>query len=115
MLHTRTGLGVAVLLGITGILVDPATMVSSLLPASAAPPAAVVPLDRGPSTAYVAAYGLNVRTGPGTNHRRTRVLANGTRLRISCRVWGQMIRGSMRRTRAWNRIGRGRYVSDAYV
>jgi flagellar protein FlgJ len=114
MLHTRTAVS-AVLLGMAGILADPATMVGPLIPAAAAPAAAVVPLDRGSSMAYVAAYGLNVRTGPSTKHRRVRVLAHGTRLRIRCRVWGQMIRGSVRRTTAWNRIGTRRYVSDAYV
>ena len=117
MLHTRTGVSAAVLLGMTGILADPATMVSSLLldSAAAGPPAAVVPLDRGPRLAFVAAYGLNVRAGPSTGYRRTRVLANGTRVRISCRAWGEMIKGSVRRTSAWNQIGRNRFISDAYV
>ena len=61
-------------------------------------------------------YGdLNVRSGPGTQHRIVGAAADGSRLDVACQVGGQRITGTVRTTAVWLRIGRGRYVTDAYV
>jgi flagellar protein FlgJ len=34
---------------------------------------------------------------------------------VGCQVWGEEIEGTQRRTPYWNRIGDGRFISDAFV
>jgi len=58
---------------------------------------------------------LNVRSGPGTGHRIVGSVANGARVTIRCQTRGQRVSGTYGTTRIWDRIGAGRYVSDAYV
>jgi murein DD-endopeptidase MepM/ murein hydrolase activator NlpD len=58
---------------------------------------------------------LNVRSAPNTDGARTGWLADGTKLTIVCQQPGQRIRGSERKTKLWDRLSSGEYVSDAYV
>jgi flagellar protein FlgJ len=67
------------------------------------------------ATARTGGGPLNVRTGPGTSYAAAGSVANGARLAVVCQVAGQMIRGTVRQTAAWDRLSNGRYVSDAYV
>jgi flagellar protein FlgJ len=59
--------------------------------------------------------GLNVRSGPSTAYPVVRVLADGTPLSLSCQATGPHIAGLVRATTAWDRLGDGGYITDAYI
>ena len=96
-----------------GALIGP----GETMAASGTPQTASAPLTANARvTAKVNALGgLSVRTGPGTGHRRVTVLGNSVRLRVVCRVGGETVTGSARRTAVWDRLSNGLNVSDAYV
>ncbi|MFD5080937.1 SH3 domain-containing protein [Streptomyces sp. NPDC058371] len=58
---------------------------------------------------------LNVRSGPGTTYRITRVLPEGSRVAIFCQRPGETVSGPYGKTSVWDNIANGEYVSDAYV
>ncbi|HYN94902.1 MAG TPA: sporangiospore maturation cell wall hydrolase GsmA [Pilimelia sp.] len=58
---------------------------------------------------------LRVRTGPSTATAPVGTVRDGARLAVFCAVPGQQVRGSVRTTAQWDRIGGSRYVSHAYV
>jgi flagellar protein FlgJ len=58
---------------------------------------------------------LTVRTGPTTSATAVGTLRNGAKIKISCAVTGQRIKGNVRTTTRWDRLTNGRYVSHAYV
>jgi flagellar protein FlgJ len=66
-------------------------------------------------TARVAATRLNIRSGPSTNYKIIRTVSRNTRLAVACRVIGESIHGSVRKTSIWNKLTNGRFVTDAYL
>lgn len=58
---------------------------------------------------------VTVRSGPGTGHRAVGSVRSGFRVTISCQARGTRVTGKYGTTTLWDRIGSGRYVSDAYV
>jgi flagellar protein FlgJ len=58
---------------------------------------------------------LKVRTGPSLSAKTIRSLRDQQKVRVDCFVTGQKVRGSVRTTTAWDRLGSGRYISHAYV
>ena len=58
---------------------------------------------------------LTVRSGPGTEFAAVGTLAKGSRLEIICQVKGTRVSGPYGATSTWNKLGTGRYVSDAYT
>jgi murein DD-endopeptidase MepM/ murein hydrolase activator NlpD len=58
---------------------------------------------------------LTVRSGPGTGHRAAGTVADRATVRITCQTTGTSVRGTYGTSRIWDRIGPGRYISDAYV
>lgn len=60
---------------------------------------------------------LYVRAGPSTSYDIVGSLANGTHIRIICQTRGQWIYSEVYGiwTNLWDKIGTGRYVTDAYV
>lgn len=58
---------------------------------------------------------LNVRAGAATWTGLTRTLKNRTKVTVTCKVTGQYIRGSVRRSAQWDRLMLGDYVPHAYV
>lgn len=58
---------------------------------------------------------LNVRSGPGTDKAVVGALGDGDPVDVLCQVWGEEIAGTSGSTPYWNRIGPGRYVSDAFI
>lgn len=58
---------------------------------------------------------LQVRSAPALSGKAVDSLRRGQRITVQCQVTGQKVRGSVRTTAAWDRIGTGRYVSHAYV
>ncbi|MFM9372455.1 SH3 domain-containing protein [Streptomyces sp. Da 82-17] len=64
---------------------------------------------------YTVVADVNVRSGPGTSYAKVGTLSAGTRVTLMCQASGQTVTGPMGTTAIWDRIGSGRYVSDAYV
>ena len=58
---------------------------------------------------------LTVRSGPALSSKAVGTLGNNAKVQISCVTTGQQVRGSVRTTTTWDRIGTGRYVPHAYV
>lgn len=60
---------------------------------------------------------LTVRSGPSTSYQAVGSVAEGSSVRIYCQIRGQRVYSEVYKvwTDLWNRIGTGRYVSDAYV
>ncbi|MFI6878753.1 SH3 domain-containing protein [Streptomyces sp. NPDC050400] len=60
-------------------------------------------------------YSVNVRSGPGTQHRVVRVLPVGAKVSIFCQKPGETVSGPYGTTKIWDNIAVGEYISDAYV
>lgn len=58
---------------------------------------------------------LTVRSGPGTSYAAVGVVAKGARLEILCQAKGTRVSGPYGATSLWNKLGDGRWVSDAYT
>ncbi|MFC5926136.1 peptidoglycan DD-metalloendopeptidase family protein [Micromonospora vulcania] len=58
---------------------------------------------------------LTVRSGPGTGYSSVGTVADGTRVTIACQTTGTTVTGTYGTSSIWDRIGSGRYISDAYV
>lgn len=58
---------------------------------------------------------LTVRSGPGTGYSAAGSVADGATVTISCQTSGTSVAGTFGTSTVWDRIGSGRYVSDAYV
>ncbi|NUR73294.1 MAG: sporangiospore maturation cell wall hydrolase GsmA [Hamadaea sp.] len=83
-----------------------------LLPA----PSSAFAAASGPGRAVVQSkVGLNVRSGPWLRDRVLSRLGQHKTVSISCRVRGQEIVGSVRRTTTWVRLTTGGYASDAFL
>lgn len=70
---------------------------------------------RAVGTVDTAGAPLTVRTGPGTGYEARGSVADGTRVTILCQTNGTLVTGTYGPSRLWNKIGDGRFVSDAYV
>ncbi|NES16784.1 MULTISPECIES: M23 family metallopeptidase [Micromonospora] len=58
---------------------------------------------------------LTVRSGPGTGYSAVGSVADGATVTIYCQTSGTSVTGTYGTSSIWDRIGTGRYVSDAYV
>jgi flagellar protein FlgJ len=58
---------------------------------------------------------LQVRSAPTLAAKAVGSLRDGQRVSLLCRVTGQSVRGSLRTTAQWDRLGTGGYVTHAYV
>lgn len=58
---------------------------------------------------------LTVRSGPGTGYAAVGSVARGATIRIVCQAKGTRVSGPYGATNLWNKIGDGRFVSDAYT
>ena len=67
------------------------------------------------ATANVGSDGLTVRSGPSSGTGKAGSVKGGTELAVVCRQWGQVVSGSQGTSGAWDKLGDGRYVADAYV
>ncbi|MFF5074571.1 hypothetical protein ACFY2R_26055 [Micromonospora olivasterospora] len=66
-------------------------------------------------TVNTAGSPLTVRSGPGTGYTAVDTVADGARVTIQCQTSGTTVTGTYGTSSIWDRIGAGRYVSDAYV
>ncbi|MGX2996547.1 SH3 domain-containing protein [Streptomyces sp. JNUCC 64] len=67
------------------------------------------------ATTYLVVATVNARSGPGLSYPVVVQIPGGTRVAISCQKRGTTITGPLGTTNVWNKVGSGRYVSDAYV
>jgi len=91
-----------------------AAVVGGVLTAMA-PVAAQAAEPAGTATVRTGGTPLNVRSTPTSAGSLMRTLANGSRVAISCLVTGDNVSGTVRTTRAWDRLPGGGYVADAYL
>jgi flagellar protein FlgJ len=81
------------------------------LPSTATPAEAATPRAR----VYTGGGPLNIRSSATTWHPPTGQVDDRTPLTVRCQLAGERVVGAVRTTSLWLRVGRGRYVSDAYV
>jgi flagellar protein FlgJ len=58
---------------------------------------------------------LNVRFGPATDQKSVGTLAKGANPEVYCKARGEEIGGHVRTSATWLRIGKDRWISNAYV
>ncbi|GAA1399115.1 glucosaminidase domain-containing protein [Catellatospora coxensis] len=58
---------------------------------------------------------VSVRSGPATDKRAMASLGDDTRVAVHCKVWGEQITGTERRSAYWVRVGADRYLPDAFL
>ncbi|GAA2166105.1 CHAP domain-containing protein [Pedococcus bigeumensis] len=71
--------------------------------------------DAATGTVRTSGATLTVRSGPGTGYTAVATIAKGTKVNISCQTYGSTVKGTYGTSSIWDKIGTGRYVSDAYV
>jgi surface antigen len=71
--------------------------------------------DAASGTVHTSGANLSVRKGPGTGYARVGFLHKGARVKITCQARGTTVRGTYGTSSWWDKIGTGRYVSDAYI
>jgi hypothetical protein len=69
----------------------------------------------GSGTVNTAGSPLTVRSGPGTGYSAVGTVVDGARVTIACQTTGTTVTGTYGTSNIWDRIGSGRFVSDAYV
>ncbi|MBM0275703.1 M23 family metallopeptidase [Micromonospora tarensis] len=69
----------------------------------------------GNATVDTSGTPLTVRSGPGTGYASVGTVADGTRVTIACQTSGTTVTGTYGTSSIWDRIGSGRFISDAYV
>jgi hypothetical protein len=69
----------------------------------------------GSGTVNTAGTALTVRSGPGTSYAAVGTVADGANVTISCQTTGTSVTGTYGTSTIWDRIGSGRFISDAYV
>ncbi|MET7469952.1 peptidoglycan DD-metalloendopeptidase family protein [Micromonospora sp. NPDC005686] len=71
--------------------------------------------DTGEGTVNTAGSPLTVRSGPGTGYSSVGTVADGATVTIQCQTNGTSVSGTYGTSTIWDRIGSGRFISDAYV
>lgn len=94
-----------------------AVIAAAGLVAFAAPGAALAatPTAVGTGTVKTGGTPLNMRSTPSSGGARVGTVNSGGTVAIVCQVTGENVTGTVRTTRAWDRLTNGSYVSDGYV
>ncbi|GAA1372807.1 hypothetical protein GCM10009661_35420 [Catellatospora chokoriensis] len=66
-------------------------------------------------TVNTAGSPLTVRSGPGTGYSSVGTVNDGATVAIQCQTTGTTVTGTYGTSNIWDRIGSGRFISDAYV
>jgi surface antigen len=74
-----------------------------------------VAADAAKGTVNTSGAKLTIRKGPGTGYAAVGSLKKGAKVNIVCQTTGSTVRGRYGTSNIWNKIGNGRFVSDAYV
>ena len=83
-----------------------AAILVGALPTSAKITGAIIATDGGP---------LNVRSAPATDQKVVGTLADGANPEVFCKARGEQISGTVRTSSTWLRIGKDRWIANAYV
>jgi uncharacterized protein YraI len=94
---------------LTALLLLPGGLVAGLVVAPGAANAA------GVSATIRVAATLKVRSAPSQTARIVGSVRKNQKVKVVCAVTGQRVKGTVRTTTAWDRLGTGRYVSHGYV
>ncbi|WP_052593564.1 CHAP domain-containing protein [Luteipulveratus mongoliensis] len=71
--------------------------------------------DAAPGKVHTASSSLTVRSGPSAGAKAVGSLKKGAKVDIKCQTYGTTVKGTYGTSNVWDRIGTGRYVSDAYI
>jgi flagellum-specific peptidoglycan hydrolase FlgJ len=71
--------------------------------------------DAATTSAVRVSGNLKVRSAPTNNSTLVRTIKNKAKVSIDCRVTGQYVRGSVRKTAQWDRLVAGQYIPHANV
>jgi surface antigen len=71
--------------------------------------------DAATGTVRTTGATLTVRSGPGTGYSAVTSIKKGTKVNITCQTYGSTVKGTYGTSNIWDKIGSGRFVSDAYV
>ncbi|WP_157063441.1 NlpC/P60 family protein [Luteipulveratus mongoliensis] len=71
--------------------------------------------DAAPGKVHTASSSLTVRSGPSASAKAVGSLKKGAKVDIKCQMYGSTVKGTYGTSNVWDRIGTGRYVSDAYI
>lgn len=102
-------------MGITAIATTPARIAIASVAALGVAGGIAVAANAATGTVHTSSANLSVRKGPGTGYAKVGSLRKGTKVTIICQTYGSTVRGTYGTSRLWDKIGAGRYVSDAYV
>ena len=102
-------------MGITTIATKPVRVAVASLAGLGIAGGIAVAADAATGTIKTSGANLTVRKGPGTGYEAVGTIAKGTKVTISCQTTGSTVRGTYGTSNIWDKIGTGRYVSDAYV
>ncbi|MBB5872164.1 hypothetical protein F4553_005598 [Allocatelliglobosispora scoriae] len=69
----------------------------------------------GAGTVNTAGSPLTIRSGPGTGYSSVGTVADGAGVTIYCQTSGTTVTGTYGTSSIWDRIGTGKFISDAYV
>jgi flagellar protein FlgJ len=100
-----------------GVFHDSIRFITILALAAAAILVGALPSHAEITGAIIATEGgtLNVRSGPATDQKIAGTLPNGANPEVFCKVRGEEINGHVRTSATWLRIGKDRWIADAYV
>jgi uncharacterized protein YraI len=102
-------------MGITAITTKPGRLAVASLAGLGLAGGIAVAANAATGTVHTSAAKLTVRSGPGTGYQAVTSLRRGTKVTISCQTTGTTVRGTYGTSNIWDKVGSGRYVSDAYV
>ena len=102
-------------MGITAITTKPVRLAVASLAGLGLAGGIAVAANAATGTVHTSAAKLTVRSGPGTGYQAVTSLRKGTKVTISCQTTGTTVRGTYGTSNIWDKVGSGRYVSDAYV
>jgi surface antigen len=102
-------------MGITGSTTKPVRLAVASLAGLGIAGGIAVAANAATGTVHTSSASLSVRSGPGTGYAKVGTLAKGAKVTISCQTTGSTVKGTYGSSNIWDKVGTGRYVSDAYV
>lgn len=102
-------------MGLTTIATKPVRVAVASLAGLGIAGGIAVAANAATGTVRTSGADLTVRKGPGTGYAAVGTVAKGTRVDIICQTTGSSVKGTYGTSSIWDKIGSGRFVSDAYV
>jgi surface antigen len=102
-------------MGITAITRKPVRLAVAALAGLGIAGGIAVAATAATGTIHTSSAALTVRKGPGTGYAKVGTIAKGTKVNIICQTTGTTVRGTYGTSSLWDKVGDGRFVSDAYV